>query len=137
MSNEHKPVICPWCGLEMFRNPHLPYSTWNKEKGEWEFEGQVNYACVCGAQSPIKESTKEAIEEATRRPPNRPLTLPELFDLDGNMDAVWVVDSGCGTVVMSAEEACEWASDADTVLFFVRKPTPADIEAARKELDCK
>jgi hypothetical protein len=37
---------------------------------------------------------------------------------------------------MSTEAACEWASDADIVLFFARKPTPSDIEdaiAERKE----
>jgi hypothetical protein len=128
MSDERKPVICPWCGWEMVAR-----------EGQDIFHRKYNaYVCEgCEAVSPIAYSEDAAYTAATRTPPNRPLTLPELFDLDGNMDAVWVVDSGCGTIVMGAEEACEWASDADTVLFFVRKPTPADIEAARKEDDCK
>ena len=127
MADERK-VICPWCGWDMVAR-----------EGQDIFHGKYNvYVCDgCEETSPIAYSEDAAYAAATRTPPNRPLTLPELFDLDGVADAVWVVDSKSGTRVMSAEEACEWASDADTVLFFVRKPTPADIEAARKELDCK
>lgn len=122
MLDERKPVICPWCGGEMTLMVEEAY--------------EYHYKCYsCEACAPTAITEDAAYAAATCTPPNRPLTLPELFDLDGNADAVWVVDSGCGTVVMGAEEASEWASDADTVLFFAHKPTPEDIEAARKERD--
>lgn len=99
----------------------------------------AGYVCDCGWQSPRERNNDRekaiaaAYLAATRRPPNKPLTLPELFDLDPESDAVWIYDSSWEKPIraMSAEEACEWASDADTVLFFGFKPTAADIEAAR------
>lgn len=78
---------------------------------------------------------QEVYESATSRSPDKALTLPMLFDLDPDSDAVWIYDSRLEhpIIAMNAEAAAEWASDADTVLFFSHKPTTADIEAARKE----
>jgi len=73
----------------------------------------------------------ERIEQMTVRPPNSPLTLPELFALADD-DAVWVVADNGKIYAMGAECAQEWASE-EHCIFFSRKPTPEDIEAERKE----
>ena len=135
MSNQK--VLCPWCGRTM------QYKSWRDyDIARLQDMHEGWFECIgCMATSPtVKMDEKEfvcqaAYEAATRRPPNKPLTLPELFDLDPESDAVWIYDSSWEKPIraMSAEEACEWASDADTVLFFASKPTAADIDAARKE----
>ena len=120
MSEERKPVICPWCGYEMslMSVSDEPYERW--------------YKCYnCEARSPIALTDEAAYAAATRRPPNRPLTLPELFDLEDD-DAAWVVAENGKIYAMGAECAQEWAGE-EHCLFFAVKPTPADIEAARKE----
>ena len=133
MPDEHKPVICP-CGKEM--------ELWETAGTLPVYKFIAYYQCGCGWTSPVRDGTtreetiEAAYEAATRRPENRPLTLPELFDLDPEADAVWVVTDN-DVCVMNAEAACEWASDADIVLFFAAKPTPADIEAARSSQNAK
>ena len=122
MSDERKPVVCPWCGCDMVAR-------------EWQdiFHGKYNvYVCDgCEATSPIAYSEDTAYLAATRTPPNKPLTLPELFDLADD-DAAWVVTENGKIWAMGAECAQEWASE-ERCLFFASKPTNADIAAARKE----
>ena len=140
MPDEHNPVICPWCGKQILES--------NWEARFTVYPGGFSYTscrfrCECGVCTPWgdyqpdkKRGLESAYADATRRPPNKPLTLAELFDLDPETDAVWLVNdafTAYDVIVMSAEAACEWASDANSVFFFARKPTHADIEAARKE----
>lgn len=121
MSDERKPVICPWCGWEMVARG-----------GQDIFHGKYNvYVCDgCEATSPIAYSEEAAYLSATRTPPNLPLTLPELFDLEDD-DAAWVVAENGKIYAMGAECAQEWAIE-EHCLFFARKPTPEDIEKAKE-----
>ena len=125
MSEERK-VICR-CGKEM--------ALQEAEGIMPAYRFIASYHCGCGWNSPVRDGTtrEEAAEEAcaaaTRRPENRPLTLPELFDLEDD-DAAWVVAENGKIYAMGAECAQEWASE-EHCLFFARKPTPEDIEAAR------
>ena len=122
--SERKPVLCPWCGFEM--------AAYTISIQGYSGEKTCFYECAqCCARSPIAITNKDAYAAATRRPENKPLLLPELFALDPESDAAWVVTDR-DVMVMSAEAACEWASDADTVLFFAHKPTPEDIEKAKE-----
>ena len=126
MSEERKPVLCPQ-GHEM--------TCMTKEVNARYFISQ--YSCMCGWTAPKRHASTKTDAEAdaylasTRRPENRPLTLPELFDLEDD-DAGWVVAENGKIYAMGAECAQEWASE-EHCLFFARKPTPEDIEAARKE----
>ena len=118
MSEKRKPVICPWCGSEMTL--------------KFEETCEYRYKCyACEACAPTAITDDAAYEAATCRPPNRTLLLPELFDLEDD-DAAWVVAENGKIYAMGAECAQEWASE-EHCLFFARKPTPEDIEAARKE----
>ena len=127
MSEERK-VICP-CGKEM--------ALQEAEGIMPAYRYIASYHCGCGWNSPVRDGTtrEEAAEEAyaaaTSRPENLPLTLPALFELE-EADAVWVVDENGRIWAMGAECAQEWASE-EHCLFFARKPTNADIAAARKE----
>lgn len=124
--NEERKVFCR-CGLEM----ELRYIGRN-QRGY-----RARYHCSCGWKSPTccgdteAHAAEAAYLAATRRPENRPLLLPELFDLEDD-DAAWVVAENGKIYAMGAECAQEWASE-EHCLFFARKPTPEDIEAARKE----
>ena len=126
MSDERKPVICP-CGEEMI------LCCDQADCGNY----YAQYDCDCGWSSPQcerrteQEAIEAAYEAATRKPPNRPLTLPELFDL-GDDDVVWTVFENGRIWAMGARGAQAWLTD-EHYLLFARKPTPADIEAARKE----
>lgn len=109
------------------------------------------YQCDCGWTSPKRygETESAAIEAAyaaaTRRPPNRPLTRKQVMKLD-DLDAVWILhDASEYTVGMNLIEQQPGDSAKDLIRIFARekckqtfavfacKPTPADIEAARKE----
>ena len=61
MSEERKPVICPWCGWEMVAR-----------EGQDIFHGKYHvYVCeACEAVSPMSYSEKAAYLAATRTPPN-------------------------------------------------------------------
>ena len=137
MSEERK-VVCPWCGEKMVRNPHLPFSRWNKTTQDWEHEGQVNFACVCGAQSPIRTSTREAIAAAyaTATPPNRPLTREQVEAMD-DLDAVWCCYQDGAPRMNAYQTTVRWAKTYGSLcerpyMTFRRLPTPADIAAARE-----
>ena len=133
--SERNPVICPWCknnGIESLM-------TKQRDSVGMELGDDYYYCPLCHSHSPHIHTVggewdiadKECYAAANRTPPNLPLTLPSLFELEED-DAVWVVSENGRIWAMSAEAACEWASEADTVLFFARKPTAADIEEARK-----
>ena len=128
MREERKPVMCPWCGRNM------EYQAFKQWDGRSFHSGA--YRCLgCRSMSPIvrmdeKELVRElAYNAATQRPPNLPLTLPALFELEED-DAVWVVSENGRIWAMGAECAQEWASE-EHCLFFARKPTNAYITAAR------
>ena len=62
MSDERKPVICPWCGGEID-----PKSRWQATYKLDEDAVSCRLMCVCGACTPWGEycnSKKEAIEAA-------------------------------------------------------------------------
>ena len=131
MSDERKPVMCPWCGGEMQMTM----------KPMWDSDSvRCQMICGrCGAASPKRHGGKDdqqslieaAYAAATATPPNLPLTLPALFELEAD-DAAWVVSENGRIWAMGAECAQEWASE-ERCLFFASKPTNADIAAARKE----
>ena len=124
MSDERNPVLCPWCGFEM--------AAYTISIQGYSGEKTCFYECAqCCARSPMAVTNRDAYNAATRRPPNLPLTLPELFALADD-DAVWVVADNGKIYAMGAECAQEWASE-EHCIFFSRKPTPEDIEAERKE----
>jgi ribosomal protein L37AE/L43A len=64
MSEERKPVVCPWCWRDMVAR-----------EAQDIFHGKHNvYVCeACEAVSPIAYSDKAAYAAATATPPNRPL----------------------------------------------------------------
>ena len=92
------------------------------------------YRCECGWTSPPEMSEESAYLAATRTPPNRPLTLKDMTEYDES-DAVWVVSRDGHVAVVNGLDALEYAGYEYDALFFARKPSPADIEAARKERD--
>lgn len=124
MSEERKPVICPWCGWEMVAR-----------EGQDIFHGKYNaYVCEgCEAVSPIAYSEDAAYAAATRHPPNRPLTREQVEKLD-DLDAVWVVRGrGDAYTIMVVEAMRLEHVYTNGEVMFGHRPTPADIEAARKE----
>ena len=133
MSDERKPVICPWCGWEMVAR-----------EGQDIFHGKYNaYVCDgCEAVSPIAYSEDAAYVAATRTPPNRPLTHEQVLAMDP-YDAVWMISVNPAPIPMRSVRAAEWVQRQltdrsggewmDRKLLFADKPAPADIEAARKE----
>lgn len=132
VTDERKPVICPWCGGQMDLEVSVGYSG----DDDYGLECLGHYVCKCGACTPTAHHYESCIADetylaATATPPNLPLTLAELFTLD-DTDAVWIVSGNGKIMAMGAECAQEWASE-EHCLFFARKPTPEDIEAARKE----
>ena len=125
MSDERKRVLCPWCGWEMVAR-----------EGQDIFHGKYSaYVCEgCEAVSPISYSEDSAYVAATRTPPNPPLTLEGMAELDES-DAVWVVAKDGTVCVVNGLDALEYAGYEYDALYFAANPSPADIEAARKERD--
>ena len=76
----------------------------------------------------------ERIEQMTVPPPNRPLTLAEIKNRD-DFDAIWWVRKNDNqTFVFAVYEFKGMTSEFSAEMWaFAAKPTPADIEAARKE----
>jgi len=136
VSDENKPVICPWCGRAMFRTPCKQGLRWIEETKEWVHEGEINFTCICGAQTPIKENTPTAIKAAmdTHRPPNRPLTREQVAEMPA-LSGVWVYEDNENILLETAETAIiDYEEGISTgCIYFSAPPTPADIEAARKE----
>lgn len=140
MSEERKPVICPWCknkGIESLM-------TKQRDSVGMELGDDYYYCPLCDSHSPHIHTVggewdiadKECYAAANRTPPNLPLTFDGMAALDES-DAVWVVSKDGAVCVVNGLDAYEYAGYEYDALFFARKPTPADIEAARKELDCK
>lgn len=124
MSEERKPVVCPWCGWDMVAR-----------EAQDIFHGKYNvYVCeACEAVSPIAYSDKAAYAAATATPPNLPLTREQVEAMD-EWDAVWET---YGHEISGVAPAKTYRYDLDayhlfaTVMLFARKPTPDDISAAR------
>jgi len=127
--SERKPVLCPWCGGEMV----------SASTGYCDGFSIVWMQCKCGAESPKNRARDDALLEAaylaaTRRPPNRPLTLAEIKNRD-DFDAIWWVRKNDNqTFVFAVYEFKGMTSEFSAERWaFAAKPTPEDIEAARKE----
>jgi len=124
MSDERKPVICPWCGWEMVAR-----------EGQDIFHGKYSaYVCdVCEAVSPIAYSEDAAYAAANATPPNRPMDYKTIYNLT-DREPVWRVDKDDDVIVLGGYNA--WRKyDAVRYLYFAANPSPADIDAARKEGD--
>lgn len=133
--DEHK-VICP-CGEAM--NEIIIKSTSAVDE-KYRFSSQ--YRCVCGWSAPIRygktesEAHEAAYAAATRRPPNKPLNREQIRRLSPD-DAIWTYQLHGDLVwVLSARyvqnyilPCLGWESD----IMFASKPSPADIDAARKD----
>lgn len=136
MTDERNPVLCPWCGFEM--------AAYTISIQGYSGEKTCFYECAqCCARSPIAITNKDAYAAATRRPPNRPMTREQIENsgLQDN-DAVWIMSrtnenaalhliDGCSLKQLMWE--CRISADTNTWVWLRRKPTPEDIEAARKE----
>jgi hypothetical protein len=138
MTEERKPVVCR-CGQPMQMH----------EKRRRLKDGRIRYAvfyrCADGWESPkavthhpngLEGARKEALLLATRRPPNLPLTKEQIMGMDDG-NAVWYVPKDerektdspldcAGAIKELIDVYCEEA------YLFAAKPTPADIDAARK-----
>lgn len=124
-------VMCKYCGYEMALVPELvlgpgdpeePYERW--------------YECrSCGACSPRAISDGAAYEAATRHMPNLPLTKEQIMGMPDD-DALWLVEKYDGTIHVQSVFVTDTSRRYPLLeLFYVfaAKPTPADIEAARKK----
>jgi hypothetical protein len=144
--NDRPAPKCKYCGSEMVKQMQ---SRFNQMMGTKEYHG--HYACqMCGSSAPESEyltdlsaAEESAYAAATRTPPNRPLTRAQVAEKDG-YDAVWRVNKMSGYLYrpMSAKDVrdlieCESVNYCENLWYFAAKPTPADIEAARKGIDCK
>lgn len=134
MSEEHKPVMCR-CGEEMH------FVTIEREASCGEAPWFGYYTCDCGWMAPSREGDtpedceRNAYAAATRRPPNRPLDYKTIYNMT-DREPVWRVDKDDDVIVLGGYNA--WRKyDAVRYLYFSANPSPADIEAARKGLDCK
>lgn len=134
MPNEHNPVKCPWCGPD---HAMEPISNEHPLNHQWTAYFMCG-TCCAGTPNAYGKSEQEAIEAAyaaaTRTPPNLPLTLKDMTEYDES-DAVWVVSMDGNVAVVNGLDALEYAGYEYGALFFARKPSPADIEAARKAVD--
>jgi hypothetical protein len=64
--------------------------------------------------------------------PNMPLTKEQIMGMDKD-DAVWCADREGALDVLDGQDASAYFSAWPNDLYFEVKPSPADIEAARKE----
>lgn len=136
---DHGVCIDPWeaCGQDKYckRGCHDPggcCNGCNVPKLYWRL-----YEYEETGLTPEEVATLKAAATAT--PPNRPLNLAQVSILDRN-DAVWVR-------YMQRNLICCYMRRGDTAKkdvergeakdVWIRKPTPEDIDAARKGLDCK
>lgn len=125
-------VMCPWCGEEM----KTVYDC-DPLDDMW----YARYGCKCGSHTPwgLGKSKTEAIVAAnlseTRRPPNLPLTEAQIMALPDD-DAIYTIGFAKDIYVWDSKETKlymqKFLNRPINRLFFAAKPTPADIEAARK-----
>jgi len=115
MSEERKPVICPWCGEKMQQ-----YNTPWKNR----------YQCECGAESPTAETPEYAYIVATSRPQNRPLTRDEARALDPHTPIYAQFRDGdviTGPYAIGdALPRGEWPEYGKTVRWWTKYPTEAE-----------
>lgn len=129
MSEERKPVVCPWCknkGIE---------SLMTKQRDSVDMEsGDDYYYCLsCHSHSPHIHTVggewdmadKECYAAATTTPPNRPLTDMTARELCETMNAAMKQ-----TEALAVELASRTGLPVKVV---VEAGQPADIAAARKE----
>lgn len=131
-------VKCPWCGEEMRH-----YC--------WGIENETGFRCDnCNATAPVVTfrndeyntqeeryavARKAAYQAAVRRPPNRALTNAEISLLD-ERDAVWCVWESAGLIgfyMRKGSTAKRGWPGPGYIGIWRRKPTQADIDAARGE----
>ena len=142
MPDERKPVICPWCKL---RGEHSVMTKQRLSQG-MTFGIDFYFCPKCEARSPhihTIDGNWDAAEEAayaaaTRTPPNRPLTEEQIMQCAVNVPlfCIYAKDQECRCVVFASDIQVEYKYRAEMGQMFFRDfPTPADIEAARKERD--
>lgn len=124
-------VTCRYCGHEMQPDEKTCVSVY--AEGHWKSQQPVNYRCECGAESPIADGMVAAYIAANKRPENKPLSREQIMEMDRG-DAVWVYRSEALQWVHSAHYVRQFLliGGADVVMYFAAKPTPEDIEAAKK-----
>lgn len=136
MSDERKPVMCPWCKLS---GCNVVMAKQRESVGMTT--GEDYYFCPeCHSHSPHiatsdgnwDKASNDCYLAATRTPPNKPMTFDGMVALD-EADAVWVVSKDGAVCVVNGLDALEYAGYEYDALYFARKPTPEDIEAARKK----
>lgn len=140
MSDEKRPVICPWCGALMQPKKEL-YGV--ESYGFNENDATYWYECnnwKCGTHSPLRETAEEAYKAAValREGKNRVLTLEELQAYTGyawyegdhkwyhsSFDyPVWIEDGK-----YNYEGDLYDIPDEVTGRFWLRKPTKEESEA--------
>lgn len=126
------PVICK-CGRTM-----VCVSESKREHDDKPY--QARFRCLCGWWGPkrggyTQEEANERAREAAN-PPNLPLTREQVEAMD-ELAAVWVAyeEDDVATNIIFAADALYTIrqGNRDKGLYFAAKPTPEDIEAARKE----
>lgn len=136
---EDKKVTCRYCWHEMQPDEKTCVSVY--VEGHWNSQQPVNYRCECGAESPIADGMDAAYIAANKRPENKPLSREQIMGMPGD-DAVWYIHKYGGSLnVICAKGAAYHYADYENkdtgncAIYFAAKPTPADIEAARKKAD--
>jgi hypothetical protein len=132
MSEERK-VICP-CGKEMMlmgdNGTHGPaFKVYPApQNAKW-----FNYICECGWSSPTAEGRTAAYAAAMKRPPNLPLTREQLRTMPEHTPVFIAAENW---ILLESSESALLDYDAGSAtgcMYFATLPSPADIEAARKE----
>lgn len=134
--SEQKVVKCR-CGKDM----HPYHGQYYSGCRYW-----ARYECECGWCAPliVGDTADEAIEvaylAATPTPPNRPMTREQVEAMD-DLDAVWIAHycvtpemfEQTPTIMLAREIKRAECKMLGFAWLYAKRPTPADIEAARKE----
>ena len=135
MSDERKPVMCPWCKLS---GCNVVMAKQRESVGMTT--GEDYYFCPeCHSHSPHiatsdgnwDKASNDCYLAATRTPPNLPLTQEQVEEMPRNA-AIWEVTPSNGLVGLEFAGIIKSFVRSDS-LYFAAPPTPADIAAARKE----
>lgn len=120
-------VLCPYCGAEM---------KLDRQDDGYVF-GAAYYVCQeCGSTSPTANTDAAALAAAQARylPPNRPLTLAEVTQLDTDEDGdapCWIEDRvfslSAKYVSTNPDDLVDYGRDYRV---WLRKPTQAEMDAA-------